>query len=113
MGRRAIRTVLGWALNGPLPNVEATGHKGTSNLLLSDHSQWEVEDDFILNATKSLSVNDMKVLNVWDKSVEVVDGHYQLDTPFKEDIPNMPDDRQMAEKRLQHLIRRMKKDPTL
>ena len=69
----AIRTVLGWALNGPLPNVEATGHRGTSNLLLSDHSQWEVEDDFILNATKGLSVNDMKVMNVWDKSAEVVD----------------------------------------
>ena len=54
----------------------------------------------------------MKVLNVWDKSVEVVNGHYQLDIPFKEDTPNMPDDRQMAEKRLQHLIRRMKKEPT-
>ena len=48
----AIRTVLGWALNGLLPNVDATGRRGTSNLLLSDHSQWE--DDFILNATKSI-----------------------------------------------------------
>ena len=52
----------------------------------------------------------MAVLNVWDRSLVVVQGHYQLDIPFKKEKPDLPDNREMAVKRLQHLRKRMKID---
>ena len=45
--------------------------------------------------------------------MEVVEGHYQLDIPFKSKLPNLPDNRSVAEKRLQSLAHRFRKDPEL
>ena len=45
--------------------------------------------------------------------MEVVEGHHQLDIPFKSKLPNLPDNRSVAEKRLQSLAHRFRKDPDL
>ena len=43
----------------------------------------------------------------------MVDGHYQLPIPFKDEKPRLPDARNMAEKRLKNLKRKLEANPTL
>ena len=47
---------------------------------------------------------------MWNKSIQVVDGHYMLEIPFKQLPPALPDNKVMAMKRLQYLHARMVKD---
>ena len=58
-----------------------------------------------------MSVNDRKALAVWDASLHVVNGHYELDIPFKQTPPTLPDNKKMAERRLGYLRRKMENNP--
>ncbi len=49
---------------------------------------------------------------IMENSVRVVDDYYQLDMPFRERLP-FPNNRAMAEKRMNSLKTRFKKDPEL
>lgn len=60
----------------------------------------------------ALSLEDKKARMIIENSVKVVDNHYQLDLPFREDLP-FPNDRTMAERRMSSLKARFKKDPDL
>ncbi|XP_071804851.1 uncharacterized protein [Asterias amurensis] len=60
-----------------------------------------------------MCINDKRVIDVWDRTLTVVDGHYQIDIPFKLYPPQLPDNRSLADKRLQSLGRRLTKDPEL
>ena len=46
-----------------------------------------------------------------NQSATLVNGHYYIRLPFREDIPNPPDSLTTAEKRLAWLKRKMQKDP--
>ena len=48
-----------------------------------------------------------------ENSVKLVDGHYQIALPWRYGIPNLPNNRSMAEQRLKSLQWRLKKDSTL
>ena len=50
------------------------------------------------------------VLDVWDNSVDIMDGNYQLDIPFKKANPMLPNNKIVAERRLTYLPRRTDKD---
>jgi len=52
-------------------------------------------------------------VDIWERSVEVVEGHYQMDIPLKSKLPNLPDNQSVAEKRLQSLACQFWKDPVL
>lgn len=67
----------------------------------------------LLEQTKGLSVNDRKVLSLWEETISHMDGHYQMAIPFKERPPKLANNRAMAESRLQSLGRRLKRDPSL
>ena len=58
-----------------------------------------------------MSVNDRKALAVWDASVHVVNGHYELDIPFKQTPPTLPDNRKMVERRPGYLRRKIENNP--
>ncbi|XP_038060160.1 uncharacterized protein LOC119731170 [Patiria miniata] len=60
-----------------------------------------------------MSLDDKKAVKTWNDSVNLVDGHYQLDIPFKSDTPDLPENRIVAERRLQSLAKRFTKDPGL
>ena len=60
-----------------------------------------------------LSVEDKQVLQLWSKSVSMEHGHYELGIPFKSNPPELPDNRLMAERRLQSLKRRLLMNPDL
>ena len=59
----------------------------------------------------SMSLEDKKALSIMEESLKVVDGHYQLDLPFR-DKPALPNNRILAE-RLHSLGVRFRKDPDL
>ena len=104
-----MRTPIGWAINGPISATRAD-KTGISNLIATEASLYDMDDDHALSPIRAKSVNDQLVLDVWDNSVDVVDGHYQLDIPFKKANPMLPNNKIVAERRLKYLRRRMDKD---
>ncbi len=68
---------------------------------------------FLADDQPQLSVNDLDVLGIWEHSIKIEDGHFQLDIPFKSSPPELPDNKVIAEARLLSLGRRLTKNPQL
>ena len=117
----ATRTRLGWTLNGPLESECLVEESPFSNLAHADERLdaqveqfWKLEtSEALANSLPQFSVNDKRAVDIWERSVDVVDGHYQMDIPFKSEHCNLPDNRIVAEKRLQSLTNRFLRDPEL
>ena len=59
------------------------------------------------------SVEDRKALDVVEKSLQIKDGHYQAALPWRKDPPDLPNNKEMARRRLHSLKRRLMKDGKL
>ena len=59
-------------------------------------------------STTGMSIEDQRALSVMEISAKLVDGHYEIGLPWRYGIPNLPNNRSMAEQRL-----RLKKNSTL
>ncbi|XP_030581071.1 uncharacterized protein LOC115777334 [Archocentrus centrarchus] len=112
----ATRTVLGWAINGPIDYKEG-GKNVKAYFLKSDHSlQMQVERFWKLDdptQKDSLSINDQKVIKQWENSVSKDGSHYILDIPFKNEAVALPNNVNLAAHRLQLLERRLTKNADL
>ena len=120
-GPYAVRTKFGWTLNGPMRRLEAKGkhcyhlnssHDDLLNEQLRKYFNQEFNESFA-DENKMMSVEDKKAMSVFEESVQIVDGHYQVVIPWKNPSPCLPNNRVMAEHRLQHLKRRLAKNPDL
>ena len=60
-----------------------------------------------------MSKEDMRALSITKESICLKEGHYQIDVPWKDDVPCLPNNRAMAEHRLKLLLRRLLKNPDL
>ena len=117
----ATRTRLGWSLNGPLESDSLAGESAFCNLARADERLdvqveqfWKLEtSEALASSLPQFSVDDKRAVDVWERSVKVVDGHYQMDIPFKSEHSNLPDNRSVAGKRLQSLAKRFLRDPEL
>ena len=58
---------------------------------------------------KSLSVNDQKVLDLWDSDITREDGHYVLPIPWKQGYADLPNNKFMAQCRLNSLTKRLER----
>ena len=115
-GPYAVRTLLGWVVNGPLRSADGSAESVTVNrisvanleqLLISQYNQ-----DFSEIASEEkteMSVEDKRFLEIANEAV-LQDGHYHLKLPFRKTEVSMPNNRQVAEQRLQALKRKMKRD---
>jgi hypothetical protein len=56
------------------------------------------------------SIEDRKATSIMEESARLVDGHYQLCLPFCHDVPELPDNYEVAVKRLNLLKKRLAKD---
>ena len=74
---------------------------------------WQLESSGIYEQEKDMSVDDRRVLALWDEKVSFSGGHYVLPIPFKDSTLKLPDNRQMAEKRLSSLGRKLDKNRDL
>jgi hypothetical protein len=70
---------------------------------------WKIEDNVISGARKELSVEDKRALQIISETTRFVDGHYEVGLPWKNAEPKLPDNRRMAEKRLEMLKRKLLK----
>ena len=122
----AVRTRLGWTINGPVGyphlkgvtgcNMQGVSHGRDSRLEVLVKRFWELEteaESMKGSEDPALSVDDRRVLNLWDTTIRVVSGHYQLPIPFRKERPNLPDNQGMAVRRLMSLRGRLLKDPDL
>ena len=58
-----------------------------------------------------MSVEDRKAQELIDRLASIVNGHYQLKLPFRQEVPNLPESLSTATSILSCLERNMRKDP--
>jgi len=118
----AVRTALGWMLNGPLGSVRPgiASKTALSAFVYSDFDLqlsrqvekfWKVDMCGIIDSQQTWSVEDKQVAKMWDATTRLVDGHYEMDIPFKNRPPDLPDNFELARTRLVQLTRRLKRNP--
>lgn len=57
-----------------------------------------------------MSREDIKFMDVVNSTTELIGSHYSIDLPFREENPVLPDNRYVAEQRLQSLKRKFKQN---
>nr|XP_054607751.1 uncharacterized protein LOC129167238 [Nothobranchius furzeri] len=119
-GPYAVRTPLGWVINGPLRS-SVTTQKGCTTvnanrisvakleeLLISQYNQ--DFDEKTLEEKHEMSIEDKKFMEIMENSACTLDGHYCLDLPFKKDDIIMPNNRCVMAQRLQTLKRKFERN---
>eukprot|EP00057_Strongylocentrotus_purpuratus_P005270 XP_003730565.1 PREDICTED: uncharacterized protein LOC100888978 [Strongylocentrotus purpuratus] len=120
----AVKTILGWTLNGPLGNGSSLQSFQASSSFISDdgnmlleeqvHKFWKLEGtEYLHDDEKSMSINDQKALKTWQEGVCRDGDHYQLPIPFRKRPEDLPNNIQVALTRLESLKRRLVKDDCL
>jgi len=103
----AVRTLFGWSMNGPLasPDNNVSNKRAISNFVSADlsHNLWSVEDEHVSSDKIGMSVEDVKVLEMWNEEVELVNGHYQIPIPLRE--CKIPNNLSVAQSRLESIKR--------
>jgi len=75
---------------------------------------WRIDNAGVIPDPKiSMSIEDKRALAVMESTVKLVDGHYQLALPWREPAPKLPNNRIMAELRLELLKKRFLRDSEL
>ena len=121
-GPYAIKTMFGWSLNGPIGVSFNQGNRCFfSNPVSSDDQLYdqlkkyfnhEFEESSV-DSQKMMSVEDGRALAVFQESIQLQHGHYHVSIPWKCNPPDLPNNRQMAQKRLECLKCRLHKDSDL
>ena len=117
----AVRTRLGWTVNGLMNASETRGElqafftQGERYEQLNQQVErfWKLESSGIYDDNKAMSVQDELVTARWEKTATYEDGHYTLPIPFRHEDPQLPDSKQMTELRLRSLRRKLEKNPEL
>jgi len=120
----AVRTALDWTVNGPMSEKTGSANALCSFICASQSIEpsldaqvqqfWKLDTgDVVADSELQPSVNDKKVMDLWERSVTKVHGHYQLDIPFVSNPPELQNNRALAECRLECLARRLSRDPEL
>ncbi|CAB4031446.1 Gag-Pol poly [Paramuricea clavata] len=115
----AIRTPLGLSVAGPMAT---TSESEFSAFFVREEDEFlgrTVEKMFEMDFSEStygqslvMSSEDKKPLSIMEESLIVVDSHYQLDLSFRDKL-GFPNNRGLAERRLNSLKARPKKDSDL
>ena len=101
----AVRTLLGWSINGPTSsgnnvNRRAISHFITTEMIEEKINQlWEIENEGLSISDASMSQEDKRVIELWDKKVRQIGGHYELPIPWKDNVC-FPNNIEVAKSRL-------------
>ncbi len=117
----AMRTGLGWAINGPVKEKGGRMHisfvsereKECCDLAQQMRKFWETESMEPSDEEKAMSVEDRLVLQKWESTVALRDNHYVLPIPFRKNPPNLPDNYKAAMRRMVSLSSKLDKNPDL
>ena len=113
----AVRTLLGWCLNGPIgDNVSSYA---CVNFLSAEPSLeeqverfWKLESSEQHSGELAHSVSDQRAVAIWEQSIKINGGHYEMAIPFKA-RPNFTDNKVIAVKRLESLRKRLLMAPNI
>jgi len=118
-GPFATRTIFGWTVNGPMvrmgqPQPVCNFVKANEELSQQFRTfcDWEFSDSICVSKP-AMSKEDKRALSIMKESICLKEGHYQIDLPWKDHVPCLPNNRAMAEHRLKLLRRRLLKNPDL
>ncbi len=120
-GPNAVKTMLGWTVNGPLAKIgDDAQEQSTVNVnrisVVKLDELWEQQfrNDFpeCVREDKEPSKEDKMFLDLVSQSTTLVDGHYCIHLPLKEKEICMPDNRSVAEQHTLNLKKRFKRDPS-
>ena len=118
-GPYATRTLLGWAINGPLGRTgQATR---TTNFVRTDTAldhQFQrfcnMEfNDSLPGSERAPSLEDRRALTIMETSAVLKEGHYEIALPWKCPPLCLPNNKRLAEHRLRLLRRRLSRDQDL
>ena len=123
-GPNAVRCALGWGLVGPtaLPREFVANEVGHVNfvqserVVLNDLMKRMYETDFLSKGKDidlGASVEDKRALRAMEESVTKVSGHYQISLPWRSARAKLPNNKMVAENRLEYLGKRLEKDPEM
>ena len=73
---------------------------------------WEFLDS-ICASEPAIPKEDKRALSIMKESICLKEDHYQIDLPWKDDVPCLPNNQPMAEHCLKLLRRRLFKNPDL
>ncbi|KAJ8356650.1 hypothetical protein SKAU_G00194440 [Synaphobranchus kaupii] len=121
----AVKTTLGWVVNGPLRkghdhNSSCTDQKvsvnrisvsGVDSMLLQQYNH-----DFPEHASEEkyeMSREDVQFIKSVSETVEKVDGHYSIGMPLRKKTVMMPNNRCVAEQRAASLKKKLSKNSDL
>ena len=101
----AVRTHFGWTLNGLLGDPSQTVHAHFVSLDQQVENLWRLEayDEDAM----TMSNDDRKVMDMWDKDVLLENGHYSLPIPWRDGRPNLPHNKFQAQCRLRSLVKKL------
>ncbi|XP_042264714.1 uncharacterized protein LOC121895540 [Thunnus maccoyii] len=121
-GPYAIRTMLGWTVNGPLkgdsgdamdceqPELQVNR---VSVVCLDELWQQQFKADFpecSMDEQIGMSRDDQKFMELVTNSAKQVNGHYQINLPLRKRDVSMQNNKKIIEQRALHLNKRLQKD---
>lgn len=122
-GPYAVRTLLGWVVNGPLQGSKDNGNTiecpdVTVNRIslgkLEEMLNKQYNHDFneIASENKEMSREDHAFMEKVNRSIELQDGHYKVNLPFKMENPMLPNNLCVAKQRILGLKRKLDRNKT-
>ena len=116
----AVRSLLGWTLIGPIGATPANvGHVNFIStredpLYKQVERMWNTDfNESTLTAKTEMSLEDRRALAKMKSTIQKIDGHYQLDLPWRLYPPPLKNNRAQAELRLQQLKKRLSRNESL
>ena len=112
-GPYAIRTCLGWVVNGPVISGEKARVNYITMQTIGDMLTSQFNHDFserISEEKLEKSRDDHLFLNQLEKSTKMVNGHYETALPLKDENLSMPNNKPLATQWASNMKRRFQKD---
>ncbi|KAL7831402.1 hypothetical protein SRHO_G00309050 [Serrasalmus rhombeus] len=123
-GPYAVRTVLGWTVNGPLrESIRSWSEHGYPQIQMNRISVTRLEElwmqqfkyDFPENALgeqREMSKEDQLFMDRVTTSTKLVNGHYFIGLPLKNKDVKMPNNRAVTEQRVLNMKKKLQKNQT-
>lgn len=122
-GPYAVRTVLGWVINGPLGGDGSSSNSKLPSAIVNrisvttlEHmlnSQYNHDFNEKTSVDREMSREDMRFMEIMESSATVQDERYCLKLPFKKPDVQLPNNFAVAKQRLLALKRTFLKNPQL
>ena len=104
------------ALDGKLPCEDSLTKREIEYEILQAQLEklWKTDfRDSVVSSSTSPSIEHKKALEKMERSLKMIDGHYQVALPWRTDPPYLPSNRSMVERRAALLRKRLLRDQDL